>query len=374
MPAMGEPLVVRAEIMEGTRRIVAHTSDVGEEVVVRTDVVLAPGTPARVRLSLGELMPTLELDTRVVDATPGDGHGYLPSLRLRPDGEDRGALARFVASLAGGALTECRLLVVEDSEIMRDCVSAAAARAVAKGHRLHIDSAPNAEDALALAASRSYDLALVDFFLPGMDGAQMVRELRARPAPSATAPRQSSPLRRVNCPAVIGFSVGGAAARDAFLAAGADVFLDKPVMIRDLLTTLALLAGAASRRGEMKRILLMDDSPVFLEVAKLALERAGYEVECVADLAELQRARSHSPSLVLMDVQMPEAFGDDVALTLKHTYGISAPIYLLSSLSDADLADRVQWAQIEGFISKNRGVDVMIEEVRRILDTSEPAA
>jgi len=118
----------------------------------------------------------------------------------------------------------------------------------------------------------------------------------------------------------------------------------------------------------MKRILLMDDSELVLEVTRTALQAAGYDVVCASDLSQLEQARLQGPSdLVLMDVQMPEAFGDDIALTLRHTYGISAPIYLLSSLDDADLADRVQWAQIDGFISKNLGIEAIIGKVRSIL-------
>ena len=120
----------------------------------------------------------------------------------------------------------------------------------------------------------------------------------------------------------------------------------------------------------MKRILVMDDSPVFLEVTGAALQAVGYQVVCASDLAELARIREEAPSdlaLVLMDVQMPEAFGDDVALTLRHAYGIQTPIYLLSSLDDADLADRVQWAGIDGFISKNRGIEAVVMAVQGII-------
>ena len=42
-------------------------------------------------------------------------------------------------------------------------------------------------------------------------------------------------------------------------------------------------------------------------------------------------------------------------------------------LEDNDLADRVRWAKIEGFISKNRGLETMVREVRRILDAPEPS-
>ncbi len=122
----------------------------------------------------------------------------------------------------------------------------------------------------------------------------------------------------------------------------------------------------------MKRILLMDDSEIFLEVARRALEQAGYEVITANDLESFQQARQQKPAdLVLMDVQMPEAFGDDIAMTLRFAHDVDTPIYLLSSLSDQELAERANEAQIDGFISKNIGIDRIVEQVRRILDPAE---
>ena len=124
----------------------------------------------------------------------------------------------------------------------------------------------------------------------------------------------------------------------------------------------------------MKRILLMDDSEIFLAVARAALEAAGYDIVCASDLAELARVREQTRgtlSLVLMDVQMPEAFGDDVAFTLRHSYGTNVPIYLLSSLDEVDLADRVKWAEIDGFISKNVGIDAVVETVQRLVGPAD---
>ncbi len=122
----------------------------------------------------------------------------------------------------------------------------------------------------------------------------------------------------------------------------------------------------------MKRILLMDDSEIFLAVARRALEQAGYEVVIAHDLESFQQARQQKPAdLVLMDVQMPEAFGDDIAMTLRFAHDVDTPIYLLSSLSDQELAERANEAQIDGFISKNIGMDRIIEQVRRILDPAE---
>jgi DNA-binding NarL/FixJ family response regulator len=122
----------------------------------------------------------------------------------------------------------------------------------------------------------------------------------------------------------------------------------------------------------VKRILLMDDSEIFLEVARRALEQAGYEVITANDLESFQQARQQKPAdLVLMDVQMPEAFGDDIAMTLRFAHDVDTPIYLLSSLSDQELAERANEAQIDGFISKNIGIDRIVEQVRRILDPAE---
>jgi CheY-like chemotaxis protein len=116
----------------------------------------------------------------------------------------------------------------------------------------------------------------------------------------------------------------------------------------------------------------MDDSPLFLDVARFALEKVGYQVTCAKDFGELQDLRKQGSAdgadLVLMDVQMPEAYGDDIAMMMRHAYGIDAPIYLLSSLDDADLADRVEWARVDGFISKNHGLEAVVREVQRILD------
>jgi DNA-binding NarL/FixJ family response regulator len=116
----------------------------------------------------------------------------------------------------------------------------------------------------------------------------------------------------------------------------------------------------------MKRILLMDDSDVFRAIARHALEAAGYEVSTAGDLAELKAMRDHKADLILMDVQMPEAYGDDLAMTLRFAHQIGTPIYLLSSLADAELADRASWAKIEGFISKNRGMESIVDAVRKI--------
>jgi two-component system response regulator PrrA len=123
-----------------------------------------------------------------------------------------------------------------------------------------------------------------------------------------------------------------------------------------------------TRENTRRRIVLIDDSPLILEMVGGALEAAGFETSIARDLSELEaRLTSAPPDLVLVDVQMPEAFGDDVAMVLRAVRGVAAPIYLLSSLDEAELARRAAASNIDGFIPKAIGVDRIVLRVRAIL-------
>jgi DNA-binding response OmpR family regulator len=117
-----------------------------------------------------------------------------------------------------------------------------------------------------------------------------------------------------------------------------------------------------------KQILLVDDSPLVLEMMSAALSNVGYEVLTAANLRQLDEHRAKSrPDLVLMDVQMPEAFGDDVAMVLRAARDVEAPIYLLSSLDESELQRRSADAEVDGYICKRIGVEKIVERVQEII-------
>ncbi|MDB4969332.1 MAG: response regulator receiver protein [Myxococcales bacterium] len=117
-----------------------------------------------------------------------------------------------------------------------------------------------------------------------------------------------------------------------------------------------------------KQILIVDDSALVLDMMRAALDAAGYEVLIANNLTQLEEHRSRNrPDLVLMDVQMPEAFGDDVAMVLRAAREVDAPIYLLSTLDDAELKRRAADADIDGFISKQMGAEAIVLRVQQII-------
>jgi len=111
-----------------------------------------------------------------------------------------------------------------------------------------------------------------------------------------------------------------------------------------------------------RRVLVVDDSPFISTALGAALRDAGFEVETARDLAEIARARP--PDLVLMDVVLPEAYGDDIAAQLRESGKLACPILLMSSLPDHELAERARDTGLEGYVSKQSGLPAMVARVR----------
>lgn len=114
-------------------------------------------------------------------------------------------------------------------------------------------------------------------------------------------------------------------------------------------------------------ILVIDDSSVILAATRHALMAAGYDVTTALTLDELATVTPDAFDLILMDVEMTELFGDEIASILRHERGVKTPIYLFSSVDRVQLAVLVQDAALDGYISKQDGMDAMVERVRDIL-------
>jgi DNA-binding response OmpR family regulator len=120
--------------------------------------------------------------------------------------------------------------------------------------------------------------------------------------------------------------------------------------------------------GAAKRVLLIDDSELVLEVTRAALEAEGLLVDVALDLATFDARRTeHAPDVIVVDVQMPEAFGDDLAAMLRGAYGLEVPILLLSSLPDEELAARASGASATGYVSKRDGLGSLVTRVKEAL-------
>jgi two-component system cell cycle response regulator DivK len=121
------------------------------------------------------------------------------------------------------------IMVVEDNELSRDALSRRLAR---RGYRVVL--AVDGAQAIELARDERPDLILMDLGLPGVDGWEATRRLKADPA-----------TRRI--PIIVLSAHAMTNDRDKALEAGGDGFDTKPVRFQPLVDKIeALLARAAT--------------------------------------------------------------------------------------------------------------------------------
>jgi two-component system response regulator EvgA len=100
-------------------------------------------------------------------------------------------------------------------------------------------------------------------------------------------------------------------------------------------------------------VLVVDDHESFRRVARLLLEFEGYEVvgEAEDGYSGLAAARDLEPDFVLLDIQLPDIDGFDVASQLTSDEGAPAVI-LTSSQDGADFGALIRRSGARGFIPK----------------------
>ncbi len=123
------------------------------------------------------------------------------------------------------------------------------------------------------------------------------------------------------------------------------------------------------------RVLVIDDSPMTVALLSQALAGAGLEVDTATDLAQLDaRLAEHTFSLVLVDVNMPEMYGDDVVEFLRHQRQIKALLFLYSDLPEDELAGKAEKAGADGYIAKSYGIEAAVEKIVEAVTENAVAA
>ena len=243
-----------------------------------------------------------------VTSTPGVGSSFSFTVPL-----GQAASAPGVLAAPGAALQQLRVLVVDDSETARTALVE-----MLESFGVAADAAASGELALArmqdaLGRDLPYQVVLMDYVMPGWDGVETIRRLRA--------------LDGGNAPSIL--MVSASARETVQLQAGPlqlQGFLNKPVgpalLYHSLLRALRpeLEAPAASERMELEarglarlrgaRILLVEDNANNREVALDFLAAAPVHVDVAVHGGEaVEMVQTKDYDLVLMDIQMREVDG-----------------------------------------------------------------
>ena len=180
-----------------------------------------------------------------------------------------------------------RLLLVEDDPRI--------ARWVAKGLRekaYAVDVAATGDDAVYQASINTYDLVILDVMLPGRDGFQVCRELRAS--------GQRMPILMLTARDAVEDRVTG-------LDQGADDYLTKPFEFRELLARLRALL----RRSDELRPARIAVADLVLDTAAQTVTRAGRQIPVTTKEYALLEFLARNAGRVIGRAEIAEHVWDD---------------------------------------------------------------
>ena len=245
-------------------------------------------------------------------------------------------------------------------------------------------SAADGLTGLELARSRQPQLILCDIQLPGIDGFEVARRLK-----------QDGRLREIPLVAITALAMVGD--RERVLAAGFDGYIPKPItadtFVKDIEKFLkaehwehrkspaasvdapVASAGAGSvQAGSRGTILVVDNLPANLDLARSIFEPSGYRVLLAEEVgAAMALARESHPDLVLSDVNMPEGSGLELVLRIKSDPELEAvPVVLISATLPRDTKDElVVAAGATKFLRRPIDPGVLLQEIENCLKVSQ---
>jgi DNA-binding NarL/FixJ family response regulator len=120
------------------------------------------------------------------------------------------------------------------------------------------------------------------------------------------------------------------------------------------------------------RIIVADDHPLFRSAITNLLQRLQQQIsieeaDSFASLETFLSAGQSLPSLVILDLKLPDINGLDGLLRLKKHYP-ELPVAIVSAYDDDKIIQQTRQYGASGFISKSLEMDDMVKAIKRILD------
>ncbi len=212
--------------------------------------------------------------------------------------------------------SDMRVLVVDDEEI-----AAEHARMVLDEAGIKADMCLSGEEALQMIRVQHtklepYNLVLLDWKMPGMDGLELAAEIRKLYSSETTI--------------IILTSFNWDEIMDEALHIGVDSFLAKPLFASNVISEFERIARKNNmslfrekKRADLngRRILLAEDIEINAEIMKKLLESRGAVIDhAVNGKVVVEMFKDHEPGYydaILMDVRMPEMDGLEATETIR---------------------------------------------------------
>lgn len=219
-------------------------------------------------------------------------------------------------------------------------------------------TADHAAAALAILeeSGQDFDIAVLDYHMPGMDGLELASRIVDHPT--------------IATPALVLLTSSGLVEdRDRAREIGVDAFLTKPILQAALYDTLVGTAGRGTPSPEMitestlvaatpghgARLLVVEDNPVNQKVAERLLNVLGHQAMIVNNGVEAVEAVTRNTyDAVLMDCQMPVMDGYTATSTIRRAEAPThrIPIIAMTAAATSSDIDRCRAAGMDDHIAK----------------------
>lgn len=219
-------------------------------------------------------------------------------------------------------------------------------------------------------SGEEYDVCLIDFKMPDMDGIEVTRRVREFVGPDTMI--------------IIITAYDWSSIEKSAREAGANAFLSKPIFASTLYNTLLTVTGIeravrthtsaqVNPALEGRRVLLAEDNDLNQEIAVELLKMVGMEIDCVGDgRAAVERFLTNGEDydLILMDVQMPFMDGYEATRAIRqsgHQRAKSIPIIAMTA--DAFHEDLVKAGEagMNGHLAKPIDSDRLYQMIENTL-------
>ncbi len=228
---------------------------------------------------------------------------------------------------------------------------------------------------LDIARREQPDLIVCDIEMPTMDGFEFARQAKGDEA-----------LRHIPLVAVTAYAMVGD--RDRILTQGFDGYVAKPIEPIEFVNVVKSFLPAAptsppasmdarqspgrtKARAEPLTILVVDDTPLNLELKRDLLGPLGYEVVTADTVpAALELARQRLPALIISDVGMRQGSGFDLIRQVKADPQLRGIPFIFNSSTYQDEATQTRGLQLgaERFLLRPMEPSLLLAEIQACLE------